>query len=387
MIAYNKTWLENLRLQQQLKSDLSKGRITVAEFKSIAEKYPVGFYTPGVFARVGLAILTFIIVLFADGLLSLMASSSNVVENGGWFFFLAGMTYLALELIVYAKNHYQSGVDDALTFIAGVQFVIGFYILISNNGSHNLILSEIVFAISFYLSLRFTDLLAATICCLSFFAFIFFGWTQVIHSGLTTAPFIIMLFAAYLYWRACAYANRISLVNYHNCLVVAQLISLLALYAAGNYYVIQSLSSEMTGNTAPVPFGMFFWAWTILLPFVYIGFGVKRKNPVLLRTGLLLIAAAAVTFRNYHHVLPVDAALTLAGAIMLGVVYAIMQYLKTPKYGFTYAEPDEEHLMDNLKIESLIIAETFAHTPQAPTDTGTKFGGGDFGGGGSSGSF
>jgi len=43
--------------------------------------------------------------------------------------------------------------------------------------------------------------------------------------------------------------------------------------------------------------------------------------------------------------------------------------------------------MDHLKIESLIIAETFSQTPQAPANEGVKFGGGDFGGGGSSGGF
>jgi hypothetical protein len=43
--------------------------------------------------------------------------------------------------------------------------------------------------------------------------------------------------------------------------------------------------------------------------------------------------------------------------------------------------------MDRVKIESLVIAQTFSHTPAPPADEGTKFGGGDFGGGGSSGDF
>jgi hypothetical protein len=35
------------------------------------------------------------------------------------------------------------------------------------------------------------------------------------------------------------------------------------------------------------------------------------------------------------------------------------------------------------KVESLIIAESFSTPASAPADTGSKFGGGDFGGGGS----
>jgi hypothetical protein len=45
------------------------------------------------------------------------------------------------------------------------------------------------------------------------------------------------------------------------------------------------------------------------------------------------------------------------------------------------------NLADHLKVESLIVAETFSHAPAAPTNDNVKFGGGDFGGGGSSGGF
>jgi hypothetical protein len=101
----------------------------------------------------------------------------------------------------------------------------------------------------------------------------------------------------------------------------------------------------------------------------------------------VLTAAAVATFRAYYKLLPIDVMLTLLGAILLGIAYAVMKYLKTPKRGFTYAEADEADPMDRIKIESLVIAQTFSHAPTPPADEGTKFGGGDFGGGGSSGDF
>jgi len=166
-----------------------------------------------------------------------------------------------------------------------------------------------------------------------------------------------------------------------------KILSLLAFYTAGNYYAIDTLSTQLMGKTGPVAFGLFFWIWTIAMPFVYIGFGLKQKNTILLRTGLLLIVAAVLTFRNYYHVLQVDIMLTIAGIAVLALVYAITKYLKTPKHGFTNAEPDDVNTLDSLKVESLIVAETFSHTPTAPVNDGVKFGGGDFGGGGSSSSF
>ncbi len=81
MISYNKIGLANLRVQGQLRKDLSLGYITHAEFMAIAQKYPVGFYSPNIFARVGLFILTCVIVLFADGLLSLIAYSGGISQS------------------------------------------------------------------------------------------------------------------------------------------------------------------------------------------------------------------------------------------------------------------------------------------------------------------
>jgi len=388
MIAYNKTWLANLRLQQQVKNHTDHGDISDSEFKAIAEKYPVGFYSPNIFVRVGLFILTCIIVLFADGLLSLMAASGNLIESTGWFIFLGLLSYGGLELMVNGKNHFRSGVDDALVFTAGGLFIIAFGIMvlsIHNVAGGFLPFTMLVFPLTLYLTLRFADMLATAVCYGSFLWMIFLYWTKV--GNVATAPFVLMLISGLTYWlsRKCSNHNRF--INYDNCLGVMQVLSLLALYAAGNYYAIDTLSTELMHQTGPVAFGIFFWLWTILMPFVYLGFGIKQKNRILLRTGLLLVVAAVLTFRNYYHLLQVDIMLTIAGIVVLALVYAISKYLKTPKHGFTNAEPDDINAMDSLKIESLIVAETFSHTPAGPANDGAKFGGGDFGGGGSSSSF
>ena len=391
MIAYNKTWLANLRLQDILEKDLSSGCITKDEFAAIKEKYPVGFFTPSLFARVGLFILTCIIMLFVSGLIALMASSSNMLDSGGFPIFLGLISYAGLELMVNGQNHFRSGVDDALLFISGCLFAGGFAMMLLYHVHGNvdyIPLSGLIFIMTLYFSVRFADMLAAIICCIALLAFVFYNWTIFIPSGTATVPFIMMAVSAGGYWLSCRYHNKPAFINYQNCLVIAQIICLLTLYAAGNYYIIQTLGDELNGTSGKaVPFGAIFWVWTILLPFAYIFFGLKKKDAILLRTGLLLVAAAVATFRNYYHILPTDVALTVVGALLLGIAWSIMKYLKTPKLGFTYAEPDEANALDHLKVESLIIAETFSKAPAAPANDGVKFGGGDFGGGGSSDSF
>jgi uncharacterized membrane protein YgcG len=227
----------------------------------------------------------------------------------------------------------------------------------------------------------------AAFCCCAFFTTAFFGLEKIGSLGLNVLPFVLMAVSAGVYWLLLKYKNLAQLVDYANCLVLAQTVSLLVLYAAGNYYVVQTLSNQLNGTTKPIAFGLVFWAWTMILPLVYLAFGIKNKDMIRLRAGLFLIAAAVLTFRTYYHILPVDVMLIIGGSVILAVAYAINQYLKTPRHGFTLEDADDVNLMDNLRVESLIVAQTFSHPTPAQPQEGVKYGGGDFGGGGSSANF
>jgi hypothetical protein len=106
---------------------------------------------------------------------------------------------------------------------------------------------------------------------------------------------------------------------------------------------------------------------------------------VLLRVGVILLAAIVFTVPYYHAVLPLEIAMTVGGLILMGIAYALIQYLQQPKNGFTYEAIADKHLLDKMNIEAIVIAETF--TAVQPADNHTGFGGGSFGGGGSSGYF
>lgn len=166
--------------------------------------------------------------------------------------------------------------------------------------------------------------------------------------------------------------------------------SLLLFYLTGNYFVVRELGADMAGvqmeNEQQIPFAWLFWLWTSIIPLLYIGFGLKKKDVILLRSGLLLIAAAAFTFRNYYHLMSTELVLVLSGIASIGIAYFAIHYLKVPKNGYTAAEIDDQNIMDKINIESLIVAETFS-TPHAVPDPGSRMGGGNFGGGGSSGNF
>ncbi|MFD1257572.1 hypothetical protein ACFQ3S_12260 [Mucilaginibacter terrae] len=389
MIIYNKTWLNNLQLHNQFEKDEDTGCLTEAEVKLLKEKYPVGFYMPGIVIRIGLFILTVIIVTFSVGLVSLFLAEARVIDNFGWPLVLGVAGYFLLEYMVKQNRYYQSGVDEALLWITAGLLTGGFnwmLFTIDDKQSYHIPISAFVLVLSSYLTLRFADLLMSAIACLSSLALVFFIWNKFGSFGMATMPFIMMIASAAIYYAAIKLSEIPEAIHYDRCLSIAQILTLITLYLSGNYYVVQALSTELTGAPpgTPVPFGYIFWACTMLFPFAYLYIGLKNKNLILIRTGLLLIAGAIFTFRNYYHVLPLEVAFAIGGCALLAISYAIIKYLKTPKHGFTYTAINRKNLLDHLNVESLVIGETFANTSNTPAGPESPFGGGNSAGGGSS---
>jgi uncharacterized membrane protein YgcG len=130
---------------------------------------------------------------------------------------------------------------------------------------------------------------------------------------------------------------------------------------------------------------LLFWALTLLTPLVYIFIGLRKKDRLSLDIGLLLIAASIFTIRYYYHVLPLEWAMTIGGILLIGIAYACMRYLKTPQKGFTCDPDADQHFVEALNLEALVIAETFQPATQPGNDF--QFGGGSGGGGGAGGEF
>jgi uncharacterized protein with PQ loop repeat len=155
-------------------------------------------------------------------------------------------------------------------------------------------------------------------------------------------------------------------------------LSLLLFYASCNYFVLQQANETYFENPTVV-LAPLFWFLTFAIPIFYIYQGLKQKNRLILSVGLLGIAAGVATFRNYFHVVPMEIAAIIAGAILLAIAYFSIQYLKRHQTPFTYDEDGEKPFYQ--QAESLIIAQSLGGTPPQEGEK-PLFDGGDFGGGG-----
>jgi len=384
MIAYNRTGLDNRKIREEAAMALKAGCITEEENTLIHQRYPAIFYTPNIFIRAGLFLLTGIIVAFSLGLLGLMTNGAF----GPLMIFMGFLCYGVLEYLVYRRRHFQSGVDDALLWMAGILLYSGIYV--SAYDMPLITLYLIIFCLGLYGSLRYADRMVTVIAYGAMLGIVFRLGIQGGPVGKAILPFLMMALGVILFLLGKKLADLKSCRHYHSCLVLIQAISLIVFYAAGNYYVVRELNALISDPPAAegstIPLGWLFWILTVVTPLFYVYRGIRKRSALFLWVGLVLVAAMIFTIRYYYHVLPAELAMTIGGAALITVAWLLIRYLRTPRYGFTYGETDDRHLLQDLHLESLVIAETFAPT-HSPTDTGFRFGGGSGGGGGAGGQY
>jgi len=385
MQAYNYSDLYNNYVEAQASDALQTGCIQKESFVKIKEAYPVMLYTPNYFIRIALGLLTIVAIVFSGLLLWLISSASEESSIITLLVILAVFCYAVLEVSVQKKKYYNAGVDNILMAMILV-FVISSF-LVTGNISW-IIISGITMLITLYLCIRFADSFMGVVSYFSSFIFVFLIYVKFGNIARATAPLLMMIVSAAVYFLINKLSSKTILYKF--CCEAVILITLITFYASGNYFVVKELSNEMFSlNLAlhdPIPLAWLFWSFTFLIPPAYFFYGIKHKNFLFIRTGLVLIAATIFTIKYYYTVLPVEIEMLIGGIVLIGVSYLLIKYLAMPKHGYTSANlfPQKKEM---LNLEALIIAETFNEQPAAaPQNTGL-YGGGSGGGGGATGEF
>jgi len=386
MIAYNTLWLSNLFIRQQAAEAFQQNCLDKEEWVNINNHYPSSFYSPNFFIRIGLFILTTVIVLFSFGLFSLLFLNSIEHAVGGFAVFFALVAYVALEYLVRTKKHLQSGADDALLWISAC-CLFGGLSYISNAG--DIANCIIIFIISLFCALRFADRVMSVVSFIAFLGFFFFMGVKMGEVAKAFVPFIISAISVFTWFLTKRKMRLPTNLLYTNCLQVILIAALLFIYFPMNYFVVREFSNAMFNlNLAAndsIPFGWFFWLFTLVMPFVYIIRGIHQKDIILIRVSLLLLAAIVFTIRYYYFLGSIEMMMAAGGIILILISYVVTRYLKTPKYSFTNLEINTAEAEGNLQLEGLLQVQTLGGHAQGTE--GTQFGGGSFGGGGTSGDF
>jgi uncharacterized membrane protein YgcG len=320
----------------------------------------------------------------ATGLFFLIVSDSGETGISIASIFYGLISFVALEKMFIAKNHFKSGVTEAIMYHA-CGFTIGGIGGLVDFDSPQLILITCLLVFAFA-GWRYLDLLTTVCAVLSFAGLLFYNFFQAGGILQQVIPFVFIIAFGLLYWGIKTLKHNIKYKLWTNNLIIIEVISVLFIYVAGNYLVVRELSVNLMSlelqDGENIPFAFLFYALTVIIPIGFLFFGIKRKNIVLLRVSLVALAFSVFTFKFYYSLGHTEITLTFAGALLIGVAIVLMRYLKLMRNGFTGDNILSERWAD-MNVEAFIISQTMGGnaSQSGSTDVG---GGGDSGGGGAS---
>ena len=382
--AYNYTDLYNKYVREQALEAFQKKGISTESYEKTVQAHPFDLYTPNYFIRIALGLLTIIAVLFSTLLIWLVTGTSNDGAIVVLFVFTACICYAALELFVRNKKYYNAGIDNVLMCFTIICLSGAF--LVNDYSNSYIVTSGFMILFCLWLCIRFTDAFMAILSCCSLILFIFFICMKMGDFGKTVVPFILMILSVVVYFIMKKLLNKQPLLLYDFCCRSVLFLTLLTFYASGNYFIVNELSNEIFPSSTPhdtISLGWFFWIFTIMVPLIYLAWGVAKKDILFIRTGLGLLAVTVFTIRYYYSFYPAEIEMLVIGILLIAITYALIKYMRTPKYGFSFEK--DPYKKDLSNAEALIIAQTFGEkTSEAK---GFEFGGGSSGGGGATGNY
>lgn len=381
--AFNEDHLSRLLLLKEVKQWYKHHMITSEQWGRIREQYASPLYHPNFAIRLLLILATFLALWGVTGFFFLFLDNTGEKGLSVATIIYGFSSFFVLNYFITRKLHYKSGVNEALLYQSLGFTLGGLIVLLETDISPSLLICFIGLAFSAW---RYLDLLstAGATGCLAAFVF------MVLHDagGVFQAiiPFAMMALAGVVYFIIRHLEKDSSRWPWSDVLLVAKALSLVLIYASVNYFVVRELSISMMNlqleEGEDIPFAGIFYVLTCLVPLVYLWFGIRNRDLVLLRISLLAIAFTVFTFRYYFSIGHPEIILTVAGAILIGISYWLFQYLKVVRGGFTRDALLAEK-WSHVNVEAFVFSQTLGGNV-APEQK-FKGGGGEFGGGGATG--
>lgn len=387
MIVYNKQLLDNEVLVDEADALFKGGFISKEQKKFIEKELPVLKSQSNILVRLGFFLLGCLLFGSICGAISLFGLSAENAFFQICCYIFAVVGFAGVELLANQEYH-NHGLDDA--FILNALLCLGVAIGITTEG-YEMVIAFFVAAGAFFMFMRYLHVLSMLVFCLSATAFLFFGMFEFGDIGKAILPFVAMIFAGVFYFLTKKMMNRLSESYYYNGILLASSFCLVLFYLSCNYLVVRELSAELLGTEVKpgtdIPFAFFFYAFTFIVPVLYLVQALKTKDRIMLWLSFLAIAFSIYTIRFYHSVLPIEVALTLGGIVLFAIAYFSIKKLKEKESGLTFKPDRINHSDSLLNAEALVVASTFGMKPEVKMDSPMEFGGGGFSGGGSEGTF
>ena len=397
MIEYPKHELSILEIRSAVMDASSQELISQEESRNILMKYPSRFYSPNIYIRFGLGLLTLLSISSISSLFGLLLD----FKNAEFILLLTALGCLAmLEYFIQSKHHYRSGIDDTLLHTAIACLLIFTGIESESNGKPNNILLSLAGIILYTIaSMRYLDRLAL-IGALASLAFLCFSLWENSAPNMALLPcWTITLVLSAIAIFAHRFKDR-PVANYHrHLLILLENLAALGAYASLHILTIDAVLAEKTATTVTTATNtttislttvatLFYWSWTFLIPVLMLSYSLRQRQSLSIRLWLLAILSALYAQHHFYPVFEPELAAVFYGLLLLLAGWWVIRYLKKDTSVYSFRQGGDEG--DLLGQNPFLVVAGFAGTG-TPTNTSsspdTRFGGGDFGGAGAGADF
>ncbi|MBL7848089.1 MAG: hypothetical protein JNL40_11510 [Cyclobacteriaceae bacterium] len=385
--VYSSTDLYNLAVIKASREWMKHGLILPEQEQAILQAHPSNLYHPNLIIRILLFIATSFALSGASGIFFLILG--DVGEIGISIAALIagiGSFVLVQRVLIIDGHHYKSGVVEAIIYHAS-GYLIGGVAGLTDANEHVILIACLL--VLGYVAIVYIDLICTALTVLVFAGLLFYECYELNGIFRQVIPFVIIIAFSGIYFLNRWWKSRPEGEEWHDVFVVVESLSLLLIYAGGNYMVVRELSISLMNLSLvegqDIPFAGMFYGLTAMVPIFFLYMGIKNRDIVLLRVSIIILAFSVFTFKYYFSLGRPEITLTIAGAVLLAITGWLLAYLKTPRRGFT-----REQLLakkwDNVNLAGFVVSQTLGGNAEKPAEE-FKGGGGQFGGGGASGSF
>jgi hypothetical protein len=385
---YNKFFVKNLQIQEGAETLHAEGLLNDEQLQATQNEFPSHFYHANIFVKIGLFLFTILVLIFIQSLFFMFVAELLFRSQdhiwGSFQFIISIIMFFMIENAAFFQNRkfYRSGTDNALIYAACLSMICSL-IMIFKLSNDSLIAVSMACCVTGIAARRYGDMFLSVVTCLLLNSLLFLILIK-FSFGKAILPFATML-----YWAIVGYLSRNlkqkdDYYYWHDAADVMETVALLGFYAGGNYWVVRECSASLEHQypSVQIPFAALFYLFMVLIPILYFYAAHRFKERKFLIISLLCIVFSIITYRTYHAVAPLEIALTISGALLIGLSIFLIQKLKTPQYGFS----DEPSVAKNSLLETLITSQILKNH-NTVEHTGVPFGGGDTGGGGASNAF
>jgi len=388
MLVYDKTLLDNTLLADEANSLKKSGFIDSGQYTYIENKLPSLKRQKNKSIRQGFFLLGIFLYSSICSMLSIFSIDDEYSNFQILLFIYSLIGFVGIELLA-KKNFYDFGIEEA--FLLGAQILL--FLGIGNATNENYLVVCIAIAvISTICYLRYIHLSSALLACIGITGCVVYFVFKFGSIGESVLPFVLILFAAATYFLSKNSIKKLQLPYYLKGIQLANRFSLVLFYLSGNCLVVRELSIVWLKKNIPatqeIDFAIFFYAFTLIVPVVYLVYSLIKKDKQMLWIGFLAFCFSILTIRYYHQIIPAEIALTFGGLLLFAFTYFSIKKIKNKETGITFLPDRFSDSNSLLNAEALIVASQFGLKPEIkPEESPMEFGGGDFSGGGSSGKF